>query len=220
MKSIGMLFLVLALVLIGALVAGEVGQTQAPAGSEPAAVQTGTAEGASSAPSGGSVREVEVQPDPAASYNSWLRVPAAALKPRQSDVEWDVNVAGGCSYASAGDSSTWWAAPLYLPDGSTIQYFRMYYNDSNATYNGAAYLTVYDMYGAIVAEWGVYSSGSIGESYATTEQIDHTVDYSLYSYAINWRPNVIGTTLQVCGFRIYYQSTWSLAFLPEIQKED
>jgi hypothetical protein len=217
MKSIRMLVVVLALVLVGALVAGEAGQTQAPAGSEPAAVQSGTAEGTSTAPSGGSVRQVEVQPDPSASYNASIRIPVAGLKPRTSDAEWQVGGQGGCTFAASGNQYTWWSTPLYLPDGSILRYFRMYYNDQNTTYDSAAYLTVYDLYGDLVAEWGIFSSDT-GQNYATTEQLDHEIDYDLYNYVINWRPNVLGSSMQVCGFRVYYEYTWGLAFLPDIQK--
>ena len=34
--------------------------------------------------------------------------------------------------------------------------------------------------------------------------INHTVDYNLYSYLVNWRPVVTGATMQLCGFRVFY----------------
>lgn len=220
MKSVRILVAVLILALLVLFVAGDAGQTQEPAGSDPRSAQSGTAptsEGNSRALTDGSIRQQEAQPDTAQSYNASIRIPVAGLKPRISNVEWHVGGEGGCAYASGGDVYTWWSTPLYLPQGATIRYFRMYYNDQNATVNSEAYLTVYDLYGRIVTEWGISSSGT-GLSYVTTSELDHVVDYDYYSYVINWRPNDTGTDMQVCGFRVYYEYAWGLAFLPNIRK--
>lgn len=222
MVRIRVLIAVLALGLIVAVVAGEPAQTQAPAGSDPPLQTAGTAPSEQEDPRAlpdGSDRQEEAAPDPAQTYNATLRIPVAGLKPRTSDVEWHTGGEGGCTYASSGDTNTWWAAPLYLPDGSTLRYFRMYYNDQNATVDCEAYLTVYDLYGRIVTEWGIQSS-STGQSYATTPLLDHVIDYDYYSYVINWRPNDEGTDMQVCGFKVYYETHWGLAFLPHVSKED
>ncbi len=132
-------------------------------------------------------------------------------------MEWRAGGEGGCTYASGGNEYTWWAAPLYLPHGSTLRYFRMYYNDQEPGADCAAYLTVYDLYGSIVTEWGIFSTGT-GQTYATTEQLDHVIDYGLYNYVIHWRPQVLGSSMQVCGFRVYYESTWSVTFMPYVEK--
>jgi hypothetical protein len=222
MRRIRFLMAVLAFGLIVAVVAGEPAHTQGPEGSDPLSLTPGTA------PPGqedswilpdGPARQEEAAPDPAQTYNATLRIPVAALKPRTSDVEWQAGGEGGCVYAGSGAQNTWWSAPLYLPDGSTLRYFRMYYNDQNATANCDAYLTVYDLYGRIVTEWGISSSGT-GMTYVTTAQLDHVIEYSQYSYVINWRPNDLGTDMQVCGFRVYYETHFGLSYLPYVSKED
>jgi hypothetical protein len=45
-----------------------------------------------------------------------------------------------------------------------------------------------------------------------------TTDYSLYSYAINWRPYVLGSSMQNCGFRIFYEPPHVGIALPMIQR--
>ena len=223
MNSIRFAVVVLALALIAVFVAGEAGQTQGPGGSEPPAVQSSTdpaGEGGQPASTDGSDMQPEAPLDPAQSYNASLRIPAAALKPRDSDVDWQNGGEGGCVYATVGDEYTVWAAPLYLPDGATIRYFRMYYNDQHVTQNCSAWLTVYDLYGDVETEWLVTSSGT-GQSYATTAELDHVVDYDLYNYVINWRPKELGSGMQVCGFKVfYYDDPWGAALVPFVTNGD
>jgi hypothetical protein len=214
--------IILALGLVVVVMVAETAQTQGPTEIEPPPVQSGTAGTGLADPQalldGAGRLEADGVTDLAAAYNATLRIPVAALKPRESNVEWGVGGDGGCAYASSGDRYTWWAAPLYLPDGASLRYFRMYYNDQSDAVNCAAYLTVYDLYGRIVVEWGIFSSGT-GQDYVTTAQLDHEIDYSSYNYVINWSPNMIGSDMQVCGFRVYYEYTWGVAFLPNVMSE-
>jgi len=152
------------------------------------------------------------------SYNASLRVAGSVLKPRESDVEWSVGSQGGCLYALSGDQYTWFNTPLYLEQGSTIKYLRMYYNDQNVSSNSSAFLTVYDLYGDLIEEFGVSSSGT-GKAYVTSAEFEHVVDYDNYSYVIHWRANSLGSAQQVCGFRIYYLSPSISTYLPLIEKD-
>ena len=126
----------------------------------------------------------------------------------------------GCVYAGDGDQYTPWMAPLYLPDGATIGYFRMYYNDLDPDNNCSGYLTVFDAWGDIVVQWAINSSDSTGQGYATTLELRHVVDYEQYSYVVKWYPNVIGDKMQVCGFRVFYDVPWGLGFLPYVTNGD
>jgi hypothetical protein len=154
----------------------------------------------------------------AQTYNAYLRIAGAALKPRESNVEWSgVGGAGGCIYASSGSSNAVFNAPVYLQQGATVKYFRMYYNDQNASTNCSASFTVYDLYGVVADEWDVSSSGT-GKTFVTTSEFTHTVDYGYYSYVVNWRPYDLGTDMQVCGFRIYYHTPPGATYLPFVTK--
>lgn len=106
-----------------------------------------------------------------------------------------------------------------LPQGAVVETLRMYYNDTSAS-NSSAWFTVYDLYGSIVEEWSVSTTGSTGNGFNDSATIDHTVDYSTYSYLLNWRPVVTGSTMQLCGFRIFYTPPpFGLMFLPTVQHD-
>ena len=57
-----------------------------------------------------------------------------------------------------------------------------------------------------------------GPGKATTAELDHQIDYGSYNYVINWAPNTTGSGMQVCGFRVFYEYNWGLAFLPTVMK--
>jgi hypothetical protein len=153
--------------------------------------------------------------DPQAIW-AYLRTAGSALKPRESSVEWyGVPDKAGCIYASDGSASAIFNAPVYLPQGAEVNNLRMYYNDT-AVENCVAWFTVYDDYGEVHEEWEISSSGDSGTGYVTTEAFSHMVDYSLYSYVINWRPNELGTSMQVCGFLIYYVPPLGATYLPAV----
>lgn len=136
-------------------------------------------------------------------FTSW-RVSGGALKPRENDVSYGVSASGGCAYVTAGDTFTVWNIEPNLPPGTRVDTLRMYYYDTSAS-SSSAWFTIYDLYGAIVQEWSVSTEGSSGHSFNDSAQINHTVDYSQYSYLLNWRPNVAGSAMQLCGFRVFHE---------------
>lgn len=150
---------------------------------------------------------------------SW-RVTGSALTPRENNVNYTVGGTGGCSYVTSGDAFTVWNTTVNLPQGAVVDTLRMYYYDTSNS-NSSAWFTVYDLYGDIVTEWVVSSSGNFGNSFNDSAIINHTIDYSIYSYLINWRPVVTGSSLQLCGFRIFYSPPpFGLGFLPVLHNEN
>lgn len=146
---------------------------------------------------------------------SW-RVTGSALRPRENDVSFSVDSNGSCTYVTAGDASTVWNVPLNLQNGATVDTLRMYYYDTSGS-NTTAWFTIYDLYGGIVDEWNVSSSTSGGNSFNDSAQINHTIDYSVYNYLLNWRPVVSGSTIQLCGFRVFYTPPpYGLGFIPAV----
>jgi hypothetical protein len=148
-----------------------------------------------------------------------LRVAGSAMRPRDSDVEWSHGTPNeGCTYASSGNAVRTWTTPVYLPQGSTVRALRMYYYDTS-TDNSQGWLAVYDYYGAVVEQWELQSSGTPGFA-LQNRVITHTIDYDMYSYVLNWRPNDTGSDMQLCGFRIFYDSPpFGAAFLPAVLRE-
>ena len=158
------------------------------------------------------------EPESPEALISW-RVTGSALKPRENDVSYATNTTGACTYVTAGDEFTVWNIPVQVPQGSVVDTVRMYFDDTSGS-NTTGWFTIYDLYGEIVDEWAVSSSGDSGLSFADTDPIDHTVDYSTYSYMVNWRPVVTGSTLQLCGFRVFHDTPFfGTGFLPFFQSD-
>lgn len=61
------------------------------------------------------------------------------------------------------------------------------------------------------------SSGNAGTGFATV-YFTHTLDYESYSYVVNWRPYVLGSEMQLCGFRIFYEPPSTAVYLPLVSK--
>ncbi|HRQ63583.1 MAG TPA: hypothetical protein PKZ76_01735 [Xanthomonadaceae bacterium] len=132
-----------------------------------------------------------------------LRIVGSTLRPRTSTDLHTASSSGGCIYNSGGSASGVFNTPVYLPQGARVDVLRMYYNDTSAS-NSTGWFTIYDLYGTVVTEFPVSSTGNFGNSFNDSAAIDHVVDYNLYSYLLNWRPNVAGAQMQLCGFRIFY----------------
>ncbi len=132
-----------------------------------------------------------------------IRIAGSTPKPRTSGVTYQVSGGGGCVFQTAGSTLVWWNLSLSLPPGATVNYLRIYVNDTSAS-DSQGWFTVYDLYGGIVGEFPVDSSGSGGDGYWDSALIDHQINYGQSSYVFNWRPNVLGAEMQLCGFRIYY----------------
>lgn len=130
------------------------------------------------------------------------RITGSALRPRDSVVNFDVSSTGACIYAEDNAFDTF-NTPIWLPQGTQVNQLRMYYNDTSAS-NSNAWFTVYNLYGEIVDEWNVSSSGDTGLGFNDSAVIDHVIDYNAYSYLLNWRPVAVGTAMQLCGFRILH----------------
>lgn len=144
---------------------------------------------------------------------SW-RVTGSALKPRENDVSYSVASTGACTYVTSGDASTVWNTDPGLPDGTVVSTLRMYYYDTSGS-NSTAWFTVYDLYGSIVQEWSVSTSGNSGNSFNDSAAINHRIDYAVYNYLLNWRPSVTGSTMQLCGFRVFHETPLPVPGAPQ-----
>lgn len=61
--------------------------------------------------------------DPSFSYT---HVAGSVLRPRDSSLEWDSDSSGGCLYASEGDPYNIFNTHMNIPDGSRIDFLRIY----------------------------------------------------------------------------------------------
>lgn len=172
---------------------------------DPGSLSSGTVDSMSNQSNDSPLATGQIEETPAAAapvtYANF-RVPGSTLRPRSSGVTFSPSGSGGCIYATSSPSDVW-NTPIYLPQGATVNTLRMYYYDTSAS-DSNAWFTIYDLYGNIVEEWSVQTSGTFGNSFNDSVAIDHTIDYSVYSYALNWRPAVADSTMQLCGFRLFY----------------
>lgn len=150
-------------------------------------------------------------------YFSYIHVAGAALKPRASNTEWSTDSSGGCLYVSGGSASTVYNIHLEIPDGARIDYLRIFYNDAS-TSDSYAWVTRYDDYGGIEDVASVTSSGSSGYGTQLSSFVSHEVDNVNYSYVLNWRPVVVGSSMQLCGLRVAYRVLMTESYLPLILK--
>ncbi len=123
---------------------------------------------------------------------------------------------GACINATnaAGDFFT---IHLHLPQGSRIDYLRIYYKDTSAN-NSTASIRKYDGAGATTTIAEVASAGNGGFGTQLSPYIGHVVDNSDGAYALNWLPSVTGNSMQLCGLRVAYRRAVSEVFLPAVQR--
>jgi len=128
----------------------------------------------------------------------------AVLKPRNSSVEWSTDGSGGCVFLSSGDPFTILNLHLDIPNGVRIDYLRIYYYDTGAS-NSQAWVTRYDNAGSFTDVAYVTSAGDTGYGTQLSPLIEHVVDNVSYSYVLNWRPLVTGSSMALCGLRVAYR---------------
>lgn len=131
-------------------------------------------------------------------------VAGAVLRPRDSSIEWAPDSSGGCVYLSSGNTNTILNLHLDIPDGVRIDYLRIYYYDASVS-DSIAWVTRYDNAGGYDDVAYVFSSGDTGYGTQLSSEILHVVDNVNYSYVLNWRPNVTGSSMALCGLRVAYR---------------
>lgn len=145
-----------------------------------------------------------VQADPNWTGFYYYHVPGAAFRPRDSTVSWASDGSGGCVNLSAGTTYVVFNLQLDIPHGARIDYLRIFYYDTNAT-SSTAWVTRYDDVGGLQDVTNVSSAGTAGYGTVLSAFVDHIVDSVDYSYVLNWRPNVLGSTMRLCGLRVAYR---------------
>jgi len=134
----------------------------------------------------------------------YFHAAGSSLRPRDSSVDWANDGSGGCMYLASGDISKIFNIHLEVPNGSRIEYLRLYYYDTSAS-NSYAWVTRYDDEGDLEDVTFVASASNTGYGTTLSPYIEHIVDTTNYSYVLNWRPYVVGTTMQLCGLRVAYR---------------
>jgi hypothetical protein len=131
----------------------------------------------------------------------YINVAGATLVPRASATEWTYPGGGCISAAVANDIFN---IHLSIPNGSRIDYLRIYYYDTSAS-NSNAWVTTYNGAGGFNDLTTVNSAGNSGYGTQLSPYVGHVVNTVENSYVLNWRSNQIGSTMRLCGLRVAYR---------------
>jgi hypothetical protein len=140
----------------------------------------------------------------------YVFVTGSSFTPRGSSTTWSYAGVGCVSVASG---TALFTVPLHLPEGSHIDYLRLYYRDTSAS-NSIAWITNYDAAGAFTDLTTVSSSGDSGYGTTLSPYVGHVVDNASRAYTLNWQANETGTGMQLCGLRVAYRMPLSQVFMP------
>ncbi len=133
----------------------------------------------------------------------YINAAGSTLKPRDSGQDWGNSGSGGCIYANTLGSEVM-NLHLDIPTGSRIDYLRLFFYDTSASTSNA-WVTTYDGASGFTDLTSVSSTGNTGYGTSLSAYVGHIVDNNDYSYVLNWRPNVTGNTMMLCGLRVAYR---------------
>lgn len=132
----------------------------------------------------------------------YLNIAGTAFHPVNSSTAYSY-VGGGCINRTGSDMSLF-THKVVLPQGSVVQYLRLYYNDASSD-SIYAFFTTYDMHGGFNERTTVSSSGNSGYGSALSPPagyaIDHFAEPSVVTVNLNASTDA---SLQFCGVRIAY----------------
>ncbi|MCB0241893.1 MAG: hypothetical protein KDI12_00690 [Anaerolineae bacterium] len=131
----------------------------------------------------------------------YIYVAGAALRPRDSSSGWDYSGVGCVSRASGSELLN---IHLPIPDGSRIDYLRIYYYDTSGS-NSTAWVTNYDSGGNFTDVTTVASSGSGGYGTQLSAYSGHVANTASRSYVLNWSAGTNGSSMRLCGLRVAYR---------------
>jgi hypothetical protein len=141
---------------------------------------------------------------------SYLKLTGTALAPRKSASTYDYS-SNGCVF-QVGGADFRFQTPVYLPEGASIKYVRMYYVDTAPT-DMTVWLTKYQPGQSNLDIVSVQSTGNVGYGTSLSKEIGgpalgdppaEIVDNATNAYVLTWGTSVLGNTNQICGVRVAY----------------
>jgi hypothetical protein len=131
----------------------------------------------------------------------YIHVTGATLRPRDSSSGWDYSGVGCVQLANGSELLN---IHLDIPNGSRIDYLRMFFYDTSSN-NSTAWVTNYNGSGSFTDLVSVNSTGNAGYGSQLSPLLEHVVNNSSRSYALNWRANQTGGSMRLCGLRVAYR---------------
>ena len=132
-------------------------------------------------------------------YYEYLFVAGVAMRPRTNNTEWQYYE--GCLIVPSGNE--WFVTPISIPEAATIEGLRMFYWDTSAA-TSYAWVTKYDAAGGyqdITAPAASVGNTGYGTAYVALNEPVYNFNWT---YVLNYRANQNGTTMRLCGLRVFY----------------
>jgi hypothetical protein len=111
------------------------------------------------------------------------------------------NSAGGCLYTTAG--APYLFSGIIIPDGSVIEYVRMYYKDTSEANDASLVLYQYGE-GSSTNLLTISTVGTYPGVRTHSESVDIVINNAVYGYGFEWAAPGNSDTTQICGYRITY----------------
>jgi len=125
----------------------------------------------------------------------------STMRPRDSSTTWTYP---GVGCISVGRGNDFFTLHVDLPEGSKVDYLRIFYYDTSATDSQGAF-TMYDGAGGFTDLTSAFSTGEAGYGTALSPLLEHIVGNVDNSYVLLWRANDLGTDTRLCGLRLAYR---------------
>jgi hypothetical protein len=126
------------------------------------------------------------------------------------------NSAGGCLYTTAGASYLF--SGVIIPDGSVIEYVRLYYKDTSEANDASLVMYQYGE-GSSTNLLSLSTVGSYPGVRTHSESVNILINNAVYGYGFEWAAPGNSDTTQICGYRITYTPPSIFgAALPIIQR--
>jgi hypothetical protein len=134
---------------------------------------------------------------------SYLTVSGITFTPRYSTVTFAYGY-NGCVTLTSG--AGYLNTSFDLPQGSSIQYLRLFYDVTDPAATITSWLTTYNPQTESTSDRAsVFSpSGGPGLGTALSGKVDHTVEKSTYSYTLIASFSAAASNVRFCGLRIAY----------------
>ena len=143
---------------------------------------------------------------------SYLNIAGSSLHARASSTSWSYTGAGCVSVASGNDL---FVMHIDLPEGSRVDYLRLYTYDTSAA-DSRAWLTYYDGAGNWKDMVNVTSSGTAGYASRLTSYAGHVINGANNAYVVQWEANQTGSSMRLCGIRIAYRLPVTYTYIPRV----
>lgn len=149
--------------------------------------------------------EGETIENPRGGIGEFLRVAGSNFTPRDASTTFSY-ASSGCMQRNSNVGDSWFTTDLQVPDGATIDYLRVYYNDTDAGFDVHSELWAFDSAGGTTLIAEADSTGSGGFGSAGSGFFAHVVDNVAESLVIVASiQGGVGSALTLCGVRVRYQ---------------